>query len=106
MRTKLIWCTIWLLTGALVIASVDGTPDPPAIDPHTSVAKALCLPDGASSFHTQPGYHETAVIHTQVRLQRTIFEKENEPDGPGDFITQTGQASDTSPPVCAARLRS
>jgi len=39
MQRRLIWYTVWILGALLVMASVDATPDPPALNPHMSGMK-------------------------------------------------------------------
>ena len=106
MRSKVMWCAIWLLTGALVMASVDGTPDPPAIDPHHIVVKTFSLRDCANSLRDQADFQGAALAPTQAQLQQKAFVKRVEPNRPGELLTRAGQASDPSPPVPADSLRS
>jgi hypothetical protein len=106
MRSKLMWCAIWLLTGALVIASVDGKPDPPATDPHPTVVKAFSLRDCASSFRDQADFQGAAPAPTQAQLEQKAFVKKVEPNRPSEFLKRAGQASDASPPVPVDSLRS
>ena len=37
---KTIWCTIWILSALLVVATVDAQPDPPALNPSTAYPMA------------------------------------------------------------------
>jgi hypothetical protein len=95
-----------MLTVALVVASVDGTPDPPATDPHNTVVKALSLPHRANSFRDQADFQGAALALTQAQLQQKAFVKKVEPNRPGEFLTRVGQASDPSPPVSVDSLPS
>jgi hypothetical protein len=95
-RTKLIWCMVWVLGVMLIAASLDASPDPPAVDPHGAMIKALNLRDCAGCLQNQPSL---AAMPYRAQTQRIAFTHEDEPDGPGDFIARTGQAADSSPPA-------
>ena len=96
MRSKLVWWMVWVLGAALIVATLDAIPDPPAVDPHGSMTKAFSLRDCADCFRDQP---TAAAMPDGDQTQRISFGREDEPDGPSDFIARTRQAADSSPPV-------
>ena len=86
---------VGVLGVALIVASLDARPDPPAVDPHGAMVKALNLRDCADCFRDQPS---VAAMPVRAETQRIFFNHENAPDRPGDFMARTGQAADSSPP--------
>ncbi len=101
MRSNLIWCMAWVLGVALIVASLDARPDPPAVDPHGAIVKALNLRDCADCFRDQPS---VAAMPARAQTRRISFNLEDGPDRPSDFLARTGQAADPSPPVTLSVL--
>jgi hypothetical protein len=99
MRRRSIWCTIWILSALLVMASLDTTPDPPAVDPHTVTVKVPGPSERAESLGGPTGNGITVNLLGQFQTQGTVFIEEIQPDGPNDAIAETGQAADPSPPA-------
>ena len=95
MRRNLIWCMVWVLGVVLIVASLDAVPDPPAIDPHGTVAKAFSARDCADCFGDQPS---AVTMPSRNQTQWTSFTNEYEPNRPSDLMAETGQAADPSPP--------
>ena len=95
-RANLILWMVWVLGAALIAATLDTTPDPPAVNPHGSMAKAFNLRDCTDCFRDQPS---AAALPDGDHAQRISFTREDEPDRPSDFIAGTGQAADSSPPA-------
>jgi hypothetical protein len=89
-------CWISIVSAALVLATLDTQPDPPAVNPSTSVCKVLQLHSYAA---------ETATPVLSDSRPQTLSFPENriasiarETYRPSDRILLTGQASDPSPP--------
>ena len=99
MRRRSIWCTIWILSALLVIASLDTTPDPPAVDPHTVTVKVPGPGERAESLGGPAGSGSSANLLAQSQTQRIAFIEDIQPDGPSDIIAEMGQAADPSPPA-------
>jgi hypothetical protein len=96
MMKRLLWCTIWLLGVVLICASLDPTPDPPALDPHSRIVKIAAPNEGPYTADSQFEYDHSAgltflktyVVITEARSHRPIAS-----------IAETGQAADPSPPA-------
>jgi hypothetical protein len=106
MRTKLIWCTVWVLGAVLIAASFDARPDPPALDPHSGMVKTSSPQDCADASRDPSGCLGIAVTPLRVQIHRTAFVHEDEPSRSSDFIARMGQAADPSPPARAGRAQS
>ena len=98
---RLIWCTIWVLSALLVAASLDTTPDPPAVDPFKMAVKVPSPGEHADGLARElSGVHVTTLL-TPFRTLGSVFSEECEPHHPGEFIVQSGYAADPSPPAGA-----
>jgi hypothetical protein len=92
MQRQVMWF-VWILAILLVVASVDATPDPPALDPHFAAMKAPC-PSGLA-VQNLPG-NDISLVPFEAR--QSVFAGDTEPDCPAAFIATVGQAADSSPP--------
>jgi hypothetical protein len=90
---KSIWCTVWILSALVVIATLDALPDPPAVNPSFSVGSVL--------------HHSSCDIATRRYdppcasrpLPVSMADAETlEPYRPSDCPIFTAQAADPSPP--------
>jgi len=93
MHKQLAWC-IWMLAAALVFASIDATPDPPALDPHFATMKV----PGASGLAIQnmPG-NDSCLAPFQTPAP--VFAGDPDPDCVAWLLIQVAQAADPSPPL-------
>jgi len=96
MWKRFIWCTIWILGAVLVSASLDSTPDPPALDPHVRIVKVAAPSGWPQGVNSQ---FENVGAPSPFRQQTTFFEANTDPHGPIALLTEAGQATDTSPPA-------
>ena len=97
MRINWMGCVVWVLALVLMVASLDATPDPPAVDPHGATAKAFfSVRDCVGCFRDQPG---AATMPTRTQAQRIAFIHEDEPGRPSALMAETRHATDPSPPV-------
>jgi hypothetical protein len=93
---KSIYWIVSIISAALVVAALDTQPDPPAVNPSTSVCKVLQL-------HSYAAETATPVL-CDSRRQTPSFPENRiasiacETYIPSDRILLTGQASDPSPP--------
>lgn len=93
---KLICWMVSIISAALVLAALDTQPDPPAINPGTTICKVLQL-------HNYAAETATPVLCDSVR-QTPLFPENRiasiacESYLPSDRILLTGLASDPSPP--------
>jgi hypothetical protein len=95
MRRQLVWC-IWILAALLAVASVDATPDPPALDPHFAAMKV----SGPSGLAVQNASgNDNSLAPFQARW--SVFVGDTEPDCPATLLVQMEQAADPSPPLFA-----
>jgi len=94
-------CLVWILGASMVMASLDAVPDPPAVNPHTTVvnlAARLCdVPCAFCERRLNSDCFRTSSHHLQIRW--IAFISACEPNLPGDWIALTGQAADPSPPI-------
>jgi hypothetical protein len=98
MRRQSVWC-IWILCALLVVASVDATPDPPALDQHIAAVKV----PSPSGFAVQSlSWNHSSLTVFQAR--EFAFAGDTEPDCPASFLAQVGQAADSSPPCLIESL--
>jgi hypothetical protein len=95
MQGRWLFC-IWILAALIMAASVDATPDPPALDPHFAATKT---PSATPTILPSPSGNHAANVLIQFRAQETIFVGGTEPDNPAALIAQTRQAADSSPPA-------
>ncbi|MGH9647635.1 MAG: hypothetical protein ACRD4E_12565 [Bryobacteraceae bacterium] len=86
------WC-IWILAILLVVASVDATPDTPALDQHFAAMK---VPGPSGVAIQNKSGNDSSLVPFEVR--RSIFGGDAEPERPAAFIAAVGQAADSSPP--------
>jgi hypothetical protein len=97
-QRQLAWC-IWILGALLVVASVDATPDPPALAPHVA-AVTVASPSGfAKAVRNPSGNHSSLNLLDQFQTQGPVFIGHTEPDYPVTSIAQMEQATDPSPPL-------
>lgn len=96
---KSIWCTIWLLSGLLVISSLDPAPDPPAVNPQAASVKASSSRECLGNFceHHLDCIPLSASAPLYVRF--LTFTSDHKPSRPSDWVVLTGQAADSSPPA-------
>ena len=94
MRTKLIGCMVWVLGLMLIVASLDAMPDPPALDPHASMAKAPIVRACSDCAQTS-----LVMLPARTQVDSRSFIPEDERNRPGDYMARTGQAADPSPPA-------
>jgi hypothetical protein len=86
----------WILAAAMVIASVDTIPDPPAINPHTAVSH-MCE---VGSKVCDQGYDRGwFCFSAHLQASRIALLAASEPSLPTDWIVSTGNATDSSPPA-------
>jgi hypothetical protein len=102
MQRRWLFC-IWILAALLVTVSVDTRPDPPALDPHFAATK-ISVPNESPILVPNTAGNHGAHIRLQFRAQETILTGDAEPENPASFLTQSGQAADSSPPAPTARF--
>jgi len=98
MRRHLVWC-IWILAALLIAASVDATPDPPALDPHFAAMKVPSPSGFAKAVHSPSGNDSSLELLDQFQARGSFFVGNTEPDCPATFLIQMEQAADPSPPL-------
>jgi hypothetical protein len=91
--TKSIWCTIWILSALLVMATLDALPDPPAVNPGSAIS--LVLHHSFSDFATGRCDAPCAPHPLPVSL---VGAYTREPLRPSACLILTAQAADSSPP--------
>ncbi len=96
---KSIRCTIWILLSFVVIATLDSQPDPPAVNPSTTLCKvlqhdSLCAPEVQrfDSLATSFAFPVSLVAADACQPHR-----------PSDRLILTVQAADPSPPTSRPR---
>ncbi len=92
---KSIRCTIWVLLAFVVIAALDSQPDPPALNPGTSLCKVL-QHNYALSTATQ---HCDSLSTPSLFPVKLLAADTREPHHPSDRLILTVQAADPSPPL-------
>ena len=95
MWKRFIWCTIWILGAVLVSASLDSTPDPPALDPHVRIVKVDAPSEWPQCLSSSPANGGSPGLQQQT----AFFEADNDPRGPMAILAEAGRATDTSPPA-------
>jgi hypothetical protein len=95
-------CIYWVLGVAMVIASVDAIPDPPAVNPHTvTVVSRLCEWGGGA--YEQHLSCDWSSFSSHLRTRWVALTSVSEPSLSRDWIVLTGQAADTSPPLALSQ---
>ena len=92
------WCTIWILGAILVSASLDATPDPPALDPHPRIVRVATPTAWPHELNNQLENVGSPSL-SQLSRQTTFFEADIDPHGPIAILAEAGRATDTSPPA-------
>ena len=92
---KSIWCTIWILSALLVIATLDTLPDPPAVNPSPALSG---LQLHQHSCDTTGRRSESVVISYPLFVSLVIADA-RAPYRPSDRMVITGQMSDLPPPA-------
>jgi len=92
-RRQLVWC-IWILAALLAVASVDATPDPPALDPHFAATK-VSGPSGLA-VHNPPGNN---ISLAPFQAGWWVFAGDSEPHCLAEVLAQMEHAADPSPPL-------
>jgi len=100
MLKRSIWCTIWILSALLVIASLDAIPDPPAVNPHgVTMRVAGERPEALPEYNSPPNplapFRTPGILVEDIKLNCPSF-----------VIAQTEQAADPSPPAPVDRSQS
>jgi hypothetical protein len=98
---KSIRYTIWILLAFVVIATLDSQPDPPAVNPGSSLCKALHH-DASSDTATQRLDRLSAPSSFPVRRNAADAW---EPYRPTDRMILTVHAADPSPPSAPTLLK-
>jgi hypothetical protein len=91
---------ISIVSAALVLAALDTQPDPPAINPSTTICKVLQLDNSAVEAATPVVYDFRRANPSSPQHHIDFFAREIYRSS--DRILLTGQASDPSPPTPAA----
>ena len=102
MRMKLIWCTIWVLSALLIAASLDATPDPPAVDPLKMVVKVPGPAEHVGGLARERSSLHVMALPAPFGVVGNIISQEPESHRQGDVIVQAGFAADPSPPAAGA----
>ena len=89
----------FVLTVFMVVSSTDAIPDPPALTPHGLEVKVSCLPQLVGDFREQllNGTLNCYSSHRPIHSATPVGAQE--PKRSSDWITSTGYAADSSPPV-------
>ncbi len=96
MLKRFLWCTIWILSVVLVCASLDSTPDPPALDPHARIVKIVTPNNGPQSPDSHFEYDNSPGL---IAVQTSVILLDTDPQRPIAILAETRQATDTSPPA-------
>ena len=98
MQRPLVWC-IWILAALLVVASVDATPDPPALDPHFAAIKVQSPSGFAKAVQSPSGNDSSLDLLAPLAAGGSVFAGDTGLDCPATSIAQMEQAADPSPPL-------
>ncbi len=96
MLKRFLWCTIWILGAVLISASLDATPDPPALDPHARIVKIVTPNEGPQSPDSQFEHDNSPGL---IAVQTGVVIIDTDPQRPTAIVAETGQAADSSPPA-------
>jgi hypothetical protein len=100
-QMKLIRYTIWALLAFVVIAALDSQPDPPALNPGTSLCKVLQHNDAFSTATQRCDSLTTPSLFPVNWLAADTRETHH----PSDRLILTVQAADPSPPLPQANCK-
>lgn len=95
---KSVSCALLILS-ALMAASIDGIPDPPAVTPHAVNVKAPCPREFVGGCGEQRLTCDSVCISAHVPIHRVSLADAPKPMRSSDWITSAGYAADSSPPV-------
>jgi len=87
------------MSALIVSASIDASPDPPAVNPHTANAKAACLREFIHGFCEQRLNCDSLCNSPPLPILGVRITEAVEPNRPSDWIVLAGHAADPSPPV-------
>ncbi len=94
-------CIYWVLGAALLIASVDTIPDPPAVKPHTLSVVSI-VGEAGGTVYEQHLKCDWSCPSSHLQARWIALTAAFEPSLPSDWIVLTGQAADSSPPITSS----